>query len=73
MTLLGCEGGNDSITHEQWLPRKCVACVYDKEWHIGCFLQHSEENKDAQFLFMKQSEQTGLFSWLSSEPGDDEC
>ena len=54
------EGKNDSTTHEQLLPGKYIACVYDKEWHSSCVLQHSKENNDVQVLFMKRSEQTGF-------------
>ena len=64
------EGKNDSITHEQLLPGKYIAYVYDKEWHSGCILQHSEENNDVQVFFMNRSEQTGNFSQPSSDTGD---
>ncbi len=61
----------DSVTVEQLQPGKYVACLYDRDWHVGCVLEFSDEHQDINVDFMKRS-RTGLLNW-PSESRRDRC
>ena len=46
-------------------PGKYVACIYDKDWFVGCIVDRSDETCDVFVNFMKHSK-TGLLSWPPS-------
>ena len=41
---------------------KYIACLYDKEWYIGCIVDRSDEEGDVNVNFMKRNAQ-GRLSW----------
>ena len=59
------------ISFKQLPPGKYVACVYDREWYVGCIVECSEQHGDVMVNFMKRST-SGLFSWPPPSKKD-EC
>ena len=59
------------ISFKQLPPGKYVACVYDREWYVGCIVECSEQHGDVMVNFMKRST-SGLFYWPPPSKKD-EC
>jgi hypothetical protein len=53
-----------SLPHhnDQLQPGQYVACIYDKEWFVGCIAERSDDESDVLINFMKHAS-TGLLSW----------
>ena len=50
------------MNYEKLQPGEYVACVYDRDWYVGCIEERSDENCDVYVNFMHKTD-GGLLSW----------